>query len=241
VVADNASTDGSAELLRERAAAEPALTLIEMGRNAGYAAAVNAAFAALPGRDVMLLNPDVELPGPEPVRALAAFLEAHARVAVAGPRLVYEDGSTQPSARRFQSLAALLGTMPRIGGLFERSHARYEEPSRASSAIVVDWVIGAAMMIRREAYDELGGWDQRYFLYIEDTDFCRRAQRAGWEVAYVPEVTLMHRYPRASSRPTSTLASSRARRLHYAGLARLFASEPRLLLGRGRVENRRPL
>jgi GT2 family glycosyltransferase len=211
-----------------------------MGRNAGYAAAVNTAVATCAGRDVLLLNPDVGLSDPEPVRRLGGLLDAHPEVGVAGPRLVDESGRTQPSARRFQSLAALAGTLPRLGrlGPLRRAHARYEGPSHADRATVVDWVIGAAMLIRRAAFEDVGGWDEDYFLYIEDTDFCRRCRRAGWEVAYVPEVSLHHRYPRASSRPGRTLMSSRARRRHYAGLARLFASEPRLLVGRGRVADR---
>jgi GT2 family glycosyltransferase len=93
------------------------------------------------------------------------------------------------------------------------------------------------MLIRRAAYEEVGGWDERFFLYIEDTDFCRRLARAGWDVAYVPSIRLRHRYPR-ESRTTGSLASSRARRSHVAGLARLWRSEPRLLLGRGGVPAR---
>jgi N-acetylglucosaminyl-diphospho-decaprenol L-rhamnosyltransferase len=240
VAVDNASTDGSAELLRARGEERSALRLIEIGHNAGYAAAVNAAFAAVPGSDVMLLNPDVELPGPEPVADLTAVLAAHPRVAVAAPRMIGEDGAIQPSARRFPSLLALLGTMaaPRAVSAIRRSHDRFVEPSSSRRAVVVDWVIGAAMLIRRDAFDDVGGWDERFFLYIEDTDFCRRCARAGWAVAYVPEVVLRHGYRRASSRPGASVLSSGARRHHIAGLMRLFAREPRLLVGRGRVATR---
>jgi GT2 family glycosyltransferase len=237
VVVDNASTDGGAELLVERAAANPAMRLVQMGRNAGYATAVNAAFAVAGSGDVLLLNPDVELSEPEPVHELRAVLAEHPRIGVAAPRLVGEDGAVQTSARRFPSLGALLGTLPRIGALapLGRSRARYEEPSQAEHAVLVDWVVGAAMLIRRRAFEAVGGWDERYFLYCEDVDFCRRCARAGWETAYVPEVRLLHRFHRESA---PGAGRSLARRRHYASHARLFAGNPRLLFGRGRGADR---
>jgi N-acetylglucosaminyl-diphospho-decaprenol L-rhamnosyltransferase len=236
VAVDNGSTDGTAELLRARREARPALRLVEMGRNAGYAAAVNAAFDAAPGADLMLVNPDVELTGPEAVAELAAVLAADPRIAIAAPRLLGDDGAVQPSARRFPTLPALLGTIPafRVIGPVRRSHERFVAPATSTRAVTADWVIGAAMLIRRAAFEDVGGWDERFFLYMEDADFCRRCARAGWTVAYVPEVALRHGYRRASSRPGASLLRSAARRHHVAGLARLFAREPGLLVGRGR-------
>ena len=240
VVVDNASTDGGAELVGERAAERDALELVAMGRNAGYAAAVNAGVAQLPGRDVLLLNPDVELSDPKPVRRLAEVLAAHPRVAVAAPRLVGEDGAPQPSARRFPTAGALLGTLPRARRLrpVRRSLERYHEPSRASRAAIVDWVFGAAMLIRRRAFDAVGGWDERFFLYVEDVDFCRRLARRGWEVVYAPEIELRHAYAKASDARRASLISSSARRRHLASHARLFLREPRLAFGGGRGADR---
>ncbi len=235
VVVDNASIDGTLELLREAARAHPGLIVHEMGRNAGYSAAVNAAFSRVPGRDVLLINPDVSLEGSEPIAALARVLERDQAVGIAAPRLVGEDGRVQPNARRFPSLAAMLGSTgaARLAPPLRRSYARFIAPSGAERARTVDWVIGAAMLIRRAAFEEVGGWDEEFRLYIEDTDFCRRCARAGWDVAYVPQVRLSHRYPRESR--IGSFASSRARRNHVAGLARLWRQEPRLLLGLGGV------
>jgi N-acetylglucosaminyl-diphospho-decaprenol L-rhamnosyltransferase len=218
------------------------MRLVEMGRNAGYAAAVNAAFAAVPGRDVLLLNPDVEMPGPEPALELAAVLQRHPRVAVAAPRLVGEGGEVQPSARRFPSIGALAGSLPRAGsvGPLRRARERYEAPSRAERDLVVDWVVGAAMVIRRSAFDRVGGWDERFFLYCEDVDFCRRCARAGWEVAYVPRVRLFHRFERRSEAGRRDRDAIVARRRHYVSHARLFATAPALALGRGRAPDREP-
>jgi GT2 family glycosyltransferase len=239
VVVDNASSDETVSLLREAQAGGSGLSVCEMGRNAGYAAAVNAAFAHAPGRDVLLVNPDVELTGGEAATALAAVLERNPGIGVVAPRLVGEDGEAQPNARRYPSLPAMLGATGagRIAPPLRRSYERYVLPSRSDRAHTVDWVIGGAMLIRRTAFDAVGGWDERYFLYIEDTDFCRRCARAGWEIAYVPSVSLRHRYPRASS-TAPPLAGSRARRSHVAGLARLWWRNPRLLLGPGRDRSR---
>jgi N-acetylglucosaminyl-diphospho-decaprenol L-rhamnosyltransferase len=239
VVADNASTDGTLELLREAAGEHPELIVHEMGRNAGYSAAVNAAFEHAPGRDFLLINPDVELRGPEPVLALSRVLDQVPTAAIAAPRLVGGDGEVQPNARLFPSLIGMIGSTG-LGRALPFLGRRYEVfigPSRSECPRTVDWVIGAAMMIRRKAFEEVGGWDEGFFLYIEDTEFCRACNRAGWDVVYVPQIRLRHVYPRAS-RTTGSFATSRARRNHVAGLARLWRKEPRLMLGLGRGKPR---
>lgn len=235
IVADNDSRDGGLDLLRDAARRSSALRLVSLPSNRGYAAGVNAAFAAVPGRDVLLINPDVELAEPRVVARLAALLEAFPRAAVVAPRLTGDDGSIQPSARRFPTVAAMVATLPRLRelGPARRAYGSFVEPSQARRSVRVDWVIGAAMMIRRHAYDAVGGWDERFFLYMEDADFCRRCARAGWEVAYAPELALRHGYARASSNGASLLRDP-ARRRHVVSLARFFAREPRLALGRGR-------
>ena len=239
VVVDNASSDDTVRLLREAEAEHPGLTVHEMGRNAGYAAAVNAAFACAPGRDVLVVNPDVELVDGEAALALARVLQRDPAIGVVAPRLVGDDGETQPNARHYPSLAAMLGSTgaASIVPSLRRSYERYVSPSRSEGARTVDWVIGGAMLIRRAAFNAVGGWDERYFLYIEDADFCRRCIGAGWEVAFVPSVSLCHRYPRAS-RTTGPLATSRVRRSHVAGLARLWRRNPRLIVGLGRGRGR---
>jgi N-acetylglucosaminyl-diphospho-decaprenol L-rhamnosyltransferase len=240
IVADNASTDGTLGLLREAADEHHELIVHEMGRNAGYSAAVNAAFGHAPGRDVLLINPDVELSSPEPVLALSRVLDQVPTAAIVAPRLVGGDGEVQPNARLFPSLIGMIGStgMGRALPFLGRRYEAFIGPSRSEYPRTVDWVIGAAMMIRREAFEQVGGWDEGFFLYIEDTEFCRSCIRAGWEVVYVPQIPLRHVYPRAS-RTTGSFATSRARRNHVAGLARLWRKEPRLILGMGRGRPRR--
>lgn len=234
VFADNGSRDGTVVLLEAWREREPRLMIVRLDRNRGYAAGVNAAFAAVPGHDVLLINPDVGFEGPRAVEALAVELARRPRAAAAGPALYDPSGARQPSARRFPTGPAILASLPRAGAIpwLRARRAEYLAPSRANESTPVEWVTGAAMLIRREAYDELGGWDERYFLYLEDVDFCLRLRRAGWEVIYVPNASAVHDYARESLRPGASLARSRARRRHVRSFARFFAREAGLLIGR---------
>ncbi len=237
VVVDNGSTDESIELMREAARRSSALTLIRMDGNRGYAAGVNAAFEAIPGRDVMLVNPDVHLSDPQPVHELAGLLRQLPRAAIVAPGLDHADGSPQPSARRYPTVASMLATLPsvRSASIARRVYHTYIGPSEEGRrSTLVDWVIGAAMLIRREAWEALGGWDERFFLYMEDADFCRRCVRAEWDVVYAPRVRLRHDYARMSSRDGASVLTHSARRRHIVSLARFFSREPRLLVGWGR-------
>jgi N-acetylglucosaminyl-diphospho-decaprenol L-rhamnosyltransferase len=233
-VVDNASRDGTVEFLRAATGREERLELCLLDRNAGYAAAVNVAFAALGERDVLLLNPDVELTEEGPVRDLAAYLHHHPDVAICAPRLLYPDGRVQPSVRRPASLAAMLGSLRAAGGVgaLRRTYERYLALAEAREPIAVDWAIGAAMLIRRRAYEAVGGWDEGFFLYMEDADFCRRCAQAGWSVTYLPSVSLRHGYVRASSAAESSLIRTPARRRHMASLVRYWRKHPGALVGR---------
>lgn len=233
VAVDNASTDGTLDLLDAWAKRADHVAVVRLAQNLGYAAGVNAAFDAAPGRDVMLVNPDVELSDPEPVRRLVRFLDQNPRVGAVGPRLAGEQGETQPSARRFPTLLAMVGSLSAARRVRPalRSYEHYMAPSAASSPNPVDWVVGAAMLIRRRAFDSVGGWDEGFFLYVEDADFCRRLRRHGWEVIYHPGVLLRHAYARASSASDASALSSVARRSHIAGLARFWAKDPLSLIG----------
>jgi N-acetylglucosaminyl-diphospho-decaprenol L-rhamnosyltransferase len=235
VVVDNGSRDRTRELLRSWTARSPRLEWIPLDRNRGYAAAVNAAFARVPRADVMVLNPDVELDDFAPIGSLVAHLAGRPRAGLAAPRLIGPGGEVQPSARRPASLPAMLGSLPAARSLppLRRAYERYLSPSGSESPASVGWVIGAAMLIRRRAYEEIGGFDPGFFLYMEDADFCRRLRGAGWSVDYLPDVSLRHGYARASSAAGATVLGSSARRRHVASLARYWRKHPRALYGGG--------
>jgi N-acetylglucosaminyl-diphospho-decaprenol L-rhamnosyltransferase len=181
VVLDNASEDGSAEAVRERF---PDVRVIAQSHRAGFGANHNTVIRATTGPYVYVLNEDTTA-GDWGFEALTAYLDAHPRVAALGPRLVYPDTRLQDSAWRFPTplVSALsLATLGKLG----------VTQSRGDVPHVVDWVTGAAVVLRREALDEVGLFDEAFFLYSEEVDLQARLHRAGWEVHYFPRVSVVH-------------------------------------------------
>jgi N-acetylglucosaminyl-diphospho-decaprenol L-rhamnosyltransferase len=181
VVLDNASEDGSADAVRERF---PDVRVIAQTHRAGFGANHNTVIRATEGRYVYVLNEDTTAEDWAFDR-LVAYLDAHPRVAAVGPRLVYPDGSLQDSAWRFPTpLVSTLGllTVGKVG----------VKQSGGDGPRVVDWVMGAALVLRREALDEVGLFDEEFFLYSEEVDLQFRLREAGWDVHYFPEATVVH-------------------------------------------------
>lgn len=177
-VVDNASADGSAEMVRREF---PSVRLIANDRNLGYARANNQAIRQCPGRDIFLLNPDTEV-RVGALAALAAGFSLDSRIGIIGCRLLNSDGSWQPSCRRFPSWRTAFS-----GDLWVRRQ-RPEEKRR------VDWVSGAAWAVRQEVWDKIGLLDENLFLFSEEIDLCRRADRAGFQTVYWPEAVVVHHH-----------------------------------------------
>jgi GT2 family glycosyltransferase len=195
-VVENASTDGSAALVRERF---PRVRLLANARNRGFSAAVNAAIAATTGRYVCWLNPDTRLLD-DGMAAVLAYLDANERVGVVGPQLVNGDGSVQLSFRSFPSYAtAFFNRNSLLTRFFPRNrHTRdYLRTDRAHDVVQeTDWVSGACLIHRRT----LGSLDERFFMYMEDIDFCLRAREGGWSVVYHPSLRVLHHIGGSSRR-----------------------------------------
>jgi N-acetylglucosaminyl-diphospho-decaprenol L-rhamnosyltransferase len=190
VVVDNGSDDGSVDVLRK---AVPGARVIVSPGNVGYARAANQGIAATRAPVVAVLNPDLTLE-PGTAKAMLARFDEEPALGACGPRIRNLDGSDYPSARRSPSvgLAVAHGTL----GLWWPTNpftARYREldadPEQPRS---VDWVSGAAVWLRRGALDAVGGWDERYFMYMEDVDLCRRLRQSGFDVAYEPAGAVTH-------------------------------------------------
>ena len=190
VVADNASSDGSAAAL---AASDPEVAFLSTGGNLGFGTGANRGAEATTGDFLLVLNPDVTVQ-PGTVKALAAVLEADDRVGIVAPRIENVDGTLYPSPRRFPSLldaaghAALGLVWP--GNPFTRRYRMLDWDHCVASR--AQWVSGSCFMARREAWDELGGFDESYFMYAEDVDLCWRAWRAGWAVVFEPAGRVVH-------------------------------------------------
>jgi N-acetylglucosaminyl-diphospho-decaprenol L-rhamnosyltransferase len=191
VVVDNGSTDGS------RAVAEAGgARWVETGANVGYGRAVNAGSSApeVAGAPFLLVcNPDIEAHR-GCVAALVRSLEADPLMAAVGPRLSNPDGSLYPSARTFPNLVDAMGHgllgLVAPGNRFTRRYRLLDWDHR--QAAPVDWVSGACFLVRRTAWDAVGGFDPAYFMYMEDVDLCWRLGRAGWRIGYEPAAEVVH-------------------------------------------------
>jgi N-acetylglucosaminyl-diphospho-decaprenol L-rhamnosyltransferase len=181
VVLDNASDDGSVEAVRKRF---PDVRLIAQGFRAGYGANHNTVIRATSGRYVYVLNEDTESED-WGFERIVAEMDAHPRVGALGPRIVDPNGRPQRSAWRFPSPAVALLGLPTLGrlGIAQSNGGR----SRS-----VDWVMGAALVLRREALEEVGLFDESFFIYFEEVDLCLRLHGAGWGVRYLPDLTVVH-------------------------------------------------
>lgn len=197
-VFDNASADDSVEVL---AADIPGIHWMASQVNLGFGRAVNIAIRRTEGRYVLLLNPDViALPGA--IKALLDFADRHPRAAVVAGRLYNPNGTVQASAPSFYTpltvlyRRTLLGQLPWARRYLNRvltAGTRGDKPRQ------VDWVLGACMLVRRRAIEEVGSMDPRFFLYFEDMDWCRRFWSRGWEVWYVPAARFTHYHKRESA------------------------------------------
>ncbi len=168
--------------------------------NPGFAAGVNACVRHAGEGPLLLLNPDCELTGPV-LAELTRILVHHPRVGIVGGSVVEPNGVTQPSGRRFpDATTAVAGRTSLLSRLLPHNPLtrRNLAPRPSVGLAQVDWVTGAFMCFRRETFDELGGFDEAYFLYWEDADFCRRAADAGWTTMYARTAPVVHATARSS-------------------------------------------
>ena len=204
LVVDNASSDGSQAMLREEF---PDVRLLANAENRGFSAACNQAIAQSSGEAILLLNPDAALM-PGALTSLIDHLEHHAQVAAVGPRLLNPDGSIQSSRRRFPSLTTAFLESTIIQSYFPHlSHLRryYCQDITEDREQEVDWLTGACLLLRRRSWEEVGPFDQRFFLYFEELDWCLRAKKAGWRIAYLPHAEAVHHGGQSSAQDLLSL------------------------------------
>ncbi len=197
IVVDNASTDSSIKLLEGSLDdhGKPGVRVLQVGLNVGYGAAANRGVAACDSSSklVIICNPDLRIRRGA-IDALSTALFGDPTLGIVGPCILEPDGSMYPSARRFPSLVgagmhAILGLVS-PDNRFTKNYRMQDGGRREGGE--VDWVSGAFFMARREALEEIGGFDEGYFMYGEDVDLCWRIHRAGYGVAYVPEAVVTH-------------------------------------------------
>ncbi len=217
IVVDNASADGTPDLVRRDF---PWARVIAGNENLGYSKGVNVGIREARSRYLFILNPDTVVKRGT-VAKLVEYMDANPGVGIAGPKLVFQDGTVQLSCRRFYTLTVLLLRRTPIGKLFKNPKPVYLHlmlDFDHESTREVDWLLGAAMFVRREAVDSVGMMDERFFLYFEDVDWCYRMKQRGLSVAYVAEAQVVHGYQRESAQTVL----NRSFVAHLASLVRYY-------------------
>jgi len=200
MLVDNRSGDGTPELVRERF---PWVRVSVRDRRRGFSNNNNFAIRQSTGRYVLLLNPDTEV-RPGALRKLFDFMESHPDAGICGAKLLYPNGTVQPSCRRFPTLASVLVRRTPARWLLRDSpaNARHLMLDRisTSSPSEVDWLLGACLFVRRRAIRDIGPLDDGYYLYVEDIDWCYRMRQGGWKVWWVPGAEIVHHHVAVSDR-----------------------------------------
>jgi len=225
IVVDNWSEDGCGEYAIS--ALRDAVVISPPARS-GFGRNMNLGMSVSRGRFVLICNPDVRLLN-GCVQELMSFMECTPDVGIAAPQLLNADGTLQASCRRFHTWASLILRRGPWAQRFANSGpvrrfmmADWDHGSVAD----IDWAIGACLMVRREALEQVGGFDERFFLYFEDVDWCLRMHRAGWRVCYVPHARAVHFYRQESAKSLMGAAAAH----HLASLVK-FALKHRGRLG----------
>lgn len=230
IVIDNASSDGSPEMVRDEFG--NSVTLVANSKNEGFGTAHNQAIAQANGRYVLVLNPDSHIPQNDVLRRMVDYMDANPDIGILGPKILNPDGSLQFSARRFPPMFAGIFRHTVLGKLFPnnrfvRGYLMTDTPH--DHTMDVDWLSGSAILVRKEVFDQIGGFDKRFFMYCEDVDLCKRAHDAQWRVVYHPEVEVSHRIGAASDKnPVAMIKQHHRSMLLY--FIKHNARSPRILL-----------
>lgn len=199
IVVDNCSHDGTDEMMKNDF---PQVPFIQTGKNIGFSGGNNIAIRKSTGKYVLIMNPDIAVMN-DAIERMYAYMESHPNVGIAAPRLLNPDGTVQTSCREFPSIMTIFLRRSPFGKLpgAQRKLRKFlmldwdHNDNRP-----VDWVLGACMMVRRSAMDDVGLMDERFFLYFEDVDWCRRFWEKGYPVYYLgKDAELVHYHQRISA------------------------------------------
>lgn len=244
IIVDNNSGDGTLDMVRKMFSADsneiqlqpelpilkklkiPPIKTIQSDTNGGFAMGNNLGINQADGRYIMILNPDIAVV-PGALEKMINFMESDKQIGIIGPRLINPDGSVQYSCRRFPSLLTPIYRRTFMGRLLfaKKPLSDYlmkdfdHEESRE-----VDWLFGACLLIRKSVLDKVGFFDERFFMYFEDLDLCRRFWQAGFKVVYFTEVEMVHYHQRLSAEHNGILGIfSRGGRIHFESGIKYFA------------------
>jgi N-acetylglucosaminyl-diphospho-decaprenol L-rhamnosyltransferase len=227
VMVDNASPDDSAAAVRQR---EPDVRVVDSGGNLGFGGGVNVGVAEASSEYVLVTTPDV-LVGLGSTKVLVEALDEAPDVGLVGPRVVTPDGRLYPSVRRFPNLLDAAGhaflnfvwpTNP-----FSRRYRMLDWDHAAAAD--VDWVAGTHFLVRRTAWDAVGGFDPAFFMFVEDVDLCWRLHEAGWRVRYEPAAEVQHEVSAATDKVPYRMIAAHHRSIYHFNHKRMKGAKRALL------------
>ncbi|MEK7606684.1 MAG: glycosyltransferase family 2 protein [Patescibacteria group bacterium] len=226
VVVDNASGDGIARAI---AVEFPQVRCIENTENLGFGAANNLVLRAFDARYFFLINPDIVFPTGQGVfEKMFVFMEAHPKIGLTAPKLILGNGVVQYSSLRFPGFwdhpLYRLGVHDKYSWANRRVARLLMTDFNREKTLPVDWATGAALFVRAKALKHIGAFDERFFMYYEDCDLCRRFWQAGWPVYYKGDIVLSHGYERASAKVPGfkSLWQNRLTRTHFESLVKYW-------------------
>jgi len=199
IVVDSESKERTQELIKEK---HSAVKFISFEKNVGYSKIVNAGIKKAKGDYILILNADI-IVLESAVAKMLKYIRSHPKAGIVGPQLIDFTGNIQVSCFSFPSIGFILARRTFFGRtktgkkLLERFISK---ESNISAPKEVDWLQGSAMMIRKEAIEKVGLWNEKFFMYFEDTDWCRRFWQNGYKVVYLPAAKMAHYYHRTSKK-----------------------------------------
>lgn len=223
IVVDNDSHDESLEYL-EQMHKKGQITLVHSGSNLGYGRANNLGAKYAKGKYLMVLNPDVSLE-PDTMKKMVDYMDRHHETGILGPQLYFFNGQIQDSCRRFMrpfDLVIKRTGLSKIGFLKKRVDGYTMQDYDHKETREVDLVTGACFMIPKTVFEKVGGFDERYFLFMEDADLCRKVWHAGFSVVYYPEARALHYHKRLSGGNIFWLLKQRVFWIHLSSAIKYF-------------------
>ncbi|MFY9457623.1 MAG: glycosyltransferase family 2 protein [Candidatus Spechtbacterales bacterium] len=203
----------------------PKIIFLREKENVGFAKSVNRGIRDARGDFFLIINADVMVTGKDAIPKMLAYMEEHEDVGVLGPRLFNINGEYQPSCFRFYTPGTILARRTPFGKTAwgKRELARFL-PEPSSDPASTDWLMGSALLVRRKAYEQVGPMDERYFMYLEDTDWCRSFWEKEWKVVYYPDAFFYHYHFRASKKRGAIvdLLTNKYARVHLVSAVKYF-------------------
>lgn len=191
IIVDNASNDGTAQMIKNDF---QFATLIENLENKGFAKASNQGAKKAQGKYLLFLNPDTELTN-DSLAGVISFMEEQPFVGAVGPKLINPDGSFQPSCRRFPTVFSMSMILTKLHRLFPNSlplRRYFMTAFKHETLREVDQLMGSALCVRKEAFEKLGGFDEKFFIWFEEVDLCKRLKNAGYIIFFAPWARVIH-------------------------------------------------